>query len=225
METFNIVKESLSLVIMGIKETDCHELLEIVKESLSLVIIGAGVIIAGMALYTWKKEFIGKKKIDLACDIVEQVCNMKDLINQIRRPEYLPSELEEIRKELKERNIEIKEDKIFYLIPKYRMRKHREEIESFLRLGNKAQLYWDKEILNLFIKLSNIFRDIMDTSESLYSKSMPKDVVYVAKRISFDNFKDNDEIYVKVQKIVDEFKTNLEPLYKDRLTKWKKLKK
>ena len=200
------------------------EIFNVVKESLSLVIMGAGVIIAGMALYTWKKEFIGKKKIDLACDIVEQVCNMKDLINQIRRPEYLPSELEEIRKELKERNIEIKEDKIFYLIPKYRMRKHREEIKSFLRLGNKAQLYWDKEILNLFIKLSNVFRDIMDTSESLYSKSMPKDVVYVAKRISFDNFKDNDEIYVEVQKIVEEFKLNLEPLYKDRLTKWKKLK-
>lgn len=155
------------------------EIFNVVKESLSLLIMGAGVIITGMALYTWKKEFIGKKKIDLACDIIEQVCNMKDLINQIRRPEYLPSELEEIRKELKERNIEIKEDKIFYLIPKYRMRKHREEIESFLRLGNKAQLYWDKEILNLFIKLSNVFRDIMDTSESLYSKSMPKDVVYV----------------------------------------------
>ena len=64
----------------------------------------------------------------------------------------------------------------------------------------------------------------MDTSESLYSKSMPQDIVYAAKRISFDNGKDNDEIYVKVQKIVDEFKLNLEPLYKDRLTKWKKLK-
>ena len=149
---------------------------------------------------------------------------MKDLINQIRRPEYLPSELEEIRKELKERNIEIKEDKIFYLIPKHRMRKHREEIETFLRLGNKAQLYWNKEVLELFIKLSNIFRDIMDTSESLYSKNMPQDMVLVAKRIAFDTCKDEDEIVIKVQKIVDEFKLNLEPLYKDRLTKWKKFK-
>lgn len=200
------------------------EIFNIVKESLSLVIMGAGVIIAGMALYTWKKEFIGKKKIDLACDIVEQACNMKDLINKIRRPEYLHSELEEIRKELKERNIEIKEDKIFYLIPKHRMRKHREEIETFLRLGNKAQLYWNKEVLELFIKLSNIFRDIMETSEDLYSKDMPQDMVLVAKRIAFDTCKDNDEIAYKVQKIVDEFKLNLELLYKDRLTKWKKLK-
>ena len=35
----------------------------------------------------------------------------------------------------------------------------------------------------------------------------------------------NDEIKKKKKKIVDEFKLNLEPLYKDRLTKWKKLKK
>ena len=125
------------------------ETFNIIKDILTLIIAGAGVWVAWNALKTWKKEFIGKKKIDLACDIVEQACNMKDLINQIRRPEYLPSELEEIRKELKERNIEIKEDKIFYLIPKYRMRKHREEIEKFLRLGNKAQLYWDKDVLGI----------------------------------------------------------------------------
>ena len=197
----------------------------IVKDGLTLIIAGAGVWVAWSALKTWRKEFIGKKKIDLACDIVEQACNMKDLINQIRKPEYLHSELEEIRKDLKGRNIEIKEDKIFFLIPKHRMRKNREEIENFLRLRNKAQLYWNKEILELFMKLSTIFRDIMDTSESLYSKVMPQDIVYVAKRISFDNGKDNDEIYVKVQKIVDEFKLNLEPLYKDRLTTWKKLSK
>lgn len=198
------------------------EIFNIVKDILTLIIAGAGVVIAGMALYTWKKEFIGKKKIDLACDILEQACNMKDLINHIRYPMYLPSELEEIRKELKEDNVEIKENKIFYLVAKHRVRKHREEMEAFLKLRNKAQLYWNKDILKLFIEISNIFRDIMETSESLYSKNMPQDMILVAKRIAFDTCKDNDEIANKVQKIVDEFKLNLEPLYKDRLTKWKK---
>ena len=201
------------------------EIFNIVKEVVLLIVSIVGVWFAGNALYTWKKEFIGKKKIDLACDIVEQACNMKDLINHVRYPMYLPSELEEIRKELKEDNVEIKENKIFFLVPKHRVIKHREEMESFLKLRNKAQLYWNKEILELFMKLSNIFRDIMDTSESLYSKNMPQDMVLVAKRIAFDTCKDEDEIVIKVQKIVDEFKLNLEPLYKDRLTKWKKINK
>ena len=33
------------------------EIFNVVKELLSLLIMGAGVIITGMALYTWKKEF------------------------------------------------------------------------------------------------------------------------------------------------------------------------
>jgi hypothetical protein len=39
---------------------------------------------AGFALYTWQKEFIGKKKIDLACQIMENVCNMRDLLFFVR---------------------------------------------------------------------------------------------------------------------------------------------
>ena len=198
------------------------EIFNIVKESVSLVIMGAGIVIAGMALYTWKKEFIGKKKIDLACDIVEQACNIKDIIDYARSPLSLFSEQSEIKEELKKDNVEIKERKIFYLIPKYRLRKNREKIETFLSLRNKAQLYWDKEILSLFGRLHRIIQDILNTSESLYSQIMPEEAILIAKKIAFDSCNETDEIKIKVQKIIDEFKLNLEPLYKDRLTKWKK---
>ena len=200
------------------------ETFNVVKDILTLIIAGAGVIIAGMALYTWRKEFIGKKKIDLACDIVEQACNMQDIINYARSRLSLFSEQNELREELKKDNVEIKEKKLFYLIPKYRLRKNREKIEKFLSLGNKAQLYWDKDILNLFGSLHRIIQDILNTSEDLYSMLMPKDAILIAEKIAFDSYEKNDEIKNKVQKIVDEFKLNLEPLYKDRLTKWKKLK-
>ncbi len=200
------------------------ETFNIVKDILTLIIAGAGVVIAGMALYTWKKEFIGKKKIDLACDIVEQACNMQDIINYARSRLSLLSEQNELREELKKDNVEIKEKKLFYLIPKYRLRKNREKIEKFLSLGNKAQLYWNKDILNLFGSLHRIIQDILNTSEDLYSRLMPKDDILIAEKIAFDSYEKNDEIKNKVQKIVDEFKLNLEPLYKDRLTKWKKLK-
>ncbi len=201
------------------------ETFNVVKDILTLIIAGAGVIIAGMALYTWRKEFIGKKKIDLACDIVEQACNMQDIINYARSRLSLLSEQNELREELKKDNVEIKEKKLFYLIPKYRLRKNREKIEKFLHLGNKAQLYWNKDILNLFGSLHRIIQDILNTSEDLYSMLMPKDAILIAEKIAFDSYEKNDEIKNKVQKIVDEFKLNLEPLYKDRLTKWKKLKK
>ena len=65
------------------------ETFNIVKDVLTLIIAGAGVVIAGMALHTWRKEFIGKKKIDLACDIVEQVCNVQDIIRKVRHLGYL----------------------------------------------------------------------------------------------------------------------------------------
>ncbi len=197
----------------------------IVKDGLTLIIAGAGVWVAWSALKTWRKEFIGKKKIDLACDIVEQACNMQDIINYARSRLSLLSEQNELREELKKDNVEIKEKKLFYLIPKYRLRKNREKIEKFLHLGNKAQLYWNKDILNLFGSLHRIIQDILNTSEDLYSMLMPKDAILIAEKIAFDSYEKNDEIKNKVQKIVDEFKLNLEPLYKDRLTKWKKLKK
>ena len=144
------------------------EIFNIVKESLSLVIMGAGVIIAGMALYTWKKEFIGKKKIDLACDIIEQVCNIQDIIRYARSPAFYTNE------------------------------------------SNK---------INTIITSITIFSNFLyeyDDLSYISKKEYEKDIWCIGN---------NDEIETKVQKIVDEFKLNLEPLYKDRLTKWKKLKK
>jgi len=201
------------------------EIFNIVKEVVLLIVSIVGVWFAGNALYTWKKEFIGKKKIDLACDIVEQVCNMQDLINHARIPVSFVSEQKEIKEELKKDDVEIKENKLFYLVAKHRILKHREEIEKFFSLRNKAQLYWNKEILDLFEKLNFVFQLINDASETLYSTLMQKNDVEKAKKIIFNSYEKNDEIVNKVQKIVDEFKLNLEPLYKDRLTTWKKLSK
>ena len=199
------------------------ETFNIVKDILTLIIAGAGVIIAGMALYTWRKEFIGKKKIDLACDIVEQVCNMQNFINYIRNPICDFSEKEQIIEQLSKENEEINRNKVIYLIPRMRMHKFKKDIEKFFALKNKAQLYWNKEIVDLFYELNNIFQSIYDYSEYLYTQLMPQDTINKATKIIFYS-KDNDEIVVKVQKIVDEFKLNLEKFYKDRLIKWKKLK-
>ena len=79
-----------------------------IKDFLTYSASFIGLYIAYNALQTWKKEFIGKKKIDLACDIVEQACNMQDIINYARSRLSLLSEQNELREELKKDNVEIK---------------------------------------------------------------------------------------------------------------------
>ena len=201
------------------------ETFNIVKEILTLIIAGAGVIIAGMALYTWRKEFIGKKKIDLACDIVEQACNMQDLVFYIRSKYCYPREAKEAIEILKKDKDTIKEENIYRLIASYRVYEKKEEINKFLKLRNKAQLYWDKNILDLFQKLKTVIFFIRDSSYSYYCKDvLSKEETEYYNGIIFYLGDKNDEIANKVQKIVDEFKLNLDKFYKGKLTKWKKLK-
>ena len=109
------------------RKTITMEIFNVVKESLSLVIMGAGVIIAGMALYTWKKEFIGKKKIDLACDIIEQVCNIQDIIRYARNPAFFTNESNKIIKDFNKNKKEFNENKIHYLVARYRFYNKKEE--------------------------------------------------------------------------------------------------
>lgn len=201
------------------------EIFNIVKEILTLIIAGAGVVIAGMALHTWKKEFIGKKKIDLACDIVEQICNIQDIIRYARNPAFFTSESNKITKDFNKDKEEFKENKIHYLAAKYRFYNKKEEINDFFKLRNKAQLYWDKNILNLFNNLNEIIVSINTAAELLYESNDLdfKSRVEFEKKIWW-NFQKDDEIERNVQKIVDEFKLNLKDFYEYKLTKWKKLK-
>lgn len=37
-------------------------------------------VVAGYALHTWRKEFIGKRKIELACQIMKSVYDVQDAI-------------------------------------------------------------------------------------------------------------------------------------------------
>lgn len=196
-----------------------------IKDFLTYLASFLAIAIAYNALSTWKKEFIGKKKIDLACDIVEQVCNMQDLVFYIRSKFCYPREVKEAMEILKKDNDTIKEKNIYRLIASYRVYEKKDEINKFLQLRNKAQLYWDKNILDLFQELKTVIFFIRDSSYSYYSKDIlsQEEIEYYNKIIFYLGDK-NDEIANKVQKIVDEFKLNLEPLYKDRLIKWKKLK-
>ena len=51
------------------------------------------------------------------------------------------------------------------------MHEFKNDIEKFFSLKNKAQLYWNKEIVDLFYELNNIFQSIYDYSEFLYTQN------------------------------------------------------
>lgn len=55
----------------------------------------ATAVIAGMALYAWKREFIGKKKIELAAEIMRAVYDIQDLYIGIRMPMIAKAEHDE----------------------------------------------------------------------------------------------------------------------------------
>ena len=58
----------------------------IATEVISCTASVATAIIAGMALYAWKREFVGKKKIELAAEIMRAVYDIKDLYIGVRMP-------------------------------------------------------------------------------------------------------------------------------------------
>ncbi len=61
--------------------------------------------IAGSALHAWRQEFIGKKKIELASEIMIAVMDFQDVLIAARQPITNPMELAEIQKWLEEVNV------------------------------------------------------------------------------------------------------------------------
>lgn len=52
------------------------EIISSISNILTALTAIVAVIIGGFALYTWRNEFIGKKKIELAAEIKESITNM-----------------------------------------------------------------------------------------------------------------------------------------------------
>lgn len=108
-----------------------------------------------------------------------------------------------------------------YLLPLHRLNKSIEQINAFLALQNKAQLYWDDNIEKLFDELHTYLYEVKNASKTLYNSLEPEKSQKLLN-IIWDDMR-NDDISKRVKDIVAEFRLNLEPLYKDQRTVWKKL--
>ena len=179
------------------------------------------------ALYTWKKEFIGKRKIELAAEIMETACEIQDLIIGARLMVYARIELQEATdwinsEKLRDpQNTEVFPDRIAILIPHRRLAAGQDKIEKLRGFSNKVFLYWGMDMMKLIYDLTEYTLQIRTAAKDLYYGDFPEKHKEFLKIIYYDDA--NDEINKKVNDIIEEFKLNLEPLYKDKQTKWKKL--
>lgn len=180
------------------------------------------------ALYTWRKEFVGKKKIEFAAEFVEKVIDIKGLIAYVRNSGSFANETEEIENELKKENKFVPNGNVAYLVPKYRILKNDENIRSFYALRTKAFMYFGKSALKIYDVVKSNFIKIKLSSEALYKNSYynylkdEKEQKY--EEDIWSSGSSEDKIALEIEKTVEELKLNLDPLYQDKTFKWKTLK-
>ncbi len=188
-------------------------------------------VIAGMALYSWKKEFIGKKKIELASQIMRAVYDIQDMFIDVRIPIVSKVEIDDVyawmksEKEADPDNTDIYPERLKYLVPHQRLIKKQDVIENLRVLQNQAYMYWDKELFTAVLKLTSYNLKILQASKKLYyGQNTPEnkvlyDIIFCEEKDGSIN--PNDKINMEINEIVEEFRCNLEPLYMDKRSRWK----
>lgn len=186
--------------------------------------------IAGMALYAWRREFIGKKKIELAAEIMETVYEIQDAFIYARCPAIARPEIDEAlrwikaEKEKHPENTDVYPKRITYLIPHRRLEEKQDIINKFRTLQNKAYMYWGKDMYVAFVKLTDFNQRIMRASKNLYyGEDTPEykplyDLIFCEMKDG--QIVSDDKVNKEITNIVEEFRRNLEPLYMDKRSKW-----
>jgi hypothetical protein len=202
----------------------------IVTDIISCTATVATAIIAVVALYTWKHEFIGKKKIELAAEIMRAVYDIQDLYIGVRMPMIAKAEHDEALEWIKAEtaahpgNADVYPERVDHLVPHQRLIKRQDIIEKLRSLQNNAYMYWGKEIIIAILKLTDYNFKIMQASKNLYyGKDTPE--YKPLYDFIFCEMKDgkiipDDKVNKEINDIVEEFRRNLEPLYMDKQSKW-----
>jgi len=185
-------------------------------------------ICAVSALYTWRKEFVGKKKIEFAAEFIEKAIEIKVFITYVRSGFSYESEEKDIENELKKENKYIKDRKIAYLVPKYRILKNDENIKSFYALKTKSFMYFGSDSLKIFDIISQALVKIKISSDALYVNSysgfLKDEKKQKYEEDIWSSGSSEDKISLEIDNAIKELKLNLEPLYQDKTFKWKTFK-
>ncbi|HIU52713.1 MAG TPA: hypothetical protein IAD20_01375 [Candidatus Scatocola faecipullorum] len=184
-------------------------------------------IVAALALKTWRKEFIGKKKIELSCEIMKTVYEVQDAIIYARVGRISELDIKNVEQWVESEKIRDPEhmgvypDRFFAWVPHRRLAENQDKLDKLNNFMDDACLYWGIDLMKLIYELNHITLKIRSSAKDLYYNDTCQDPA-VLQNILFSN-NPNDEITQKVHDIVEEIKLNLEPIYKDQQSKWVKL--
>ena len=115
-----------------------------------------------------RKESIGKKKIDLAEDVLVGFQDIKNIIEYARYYQTSPQELEKILEDLNDPIESVFSDNLRYLTAFYRITKKAEVIQSWYLLKNNSRVYWGEEIGTCFDSLKKITTEISYSSKKYW---------------------------------------------------------
>ena len=183
-------------------------------------------ICAVCALYTWRKEFVGKRKIEFAAEFVEKAINMKDFIAYVRNGWATEAEEKEVEIKLKEERAFYEKSRLSYLVPKLRIIKNDDMLKNFYDLRSKVLMYFGKDALKIFELLRTTIIDININSDILFedASSLSQEERLKYQKAIWAPLSKNDRIGRAFERTIDELNINLEPVYQDKKFKWKKLK-
>lgn len=183
-------------------------------------------ICAVCALYTWRKEFVGKRKIEFAAEFVEKAINMKDFIAYVRNGWATEAEEKEVEIKLKEERAFYEKSRLSYLVPKLRIIKNDDMLKNFYDLRSKVLMYFGKDALKIFELLRATIIDININSDILFedASSLSQEERLKYQKAIWAPLSKNDRIGRAFERTIDELNINLEPVYQDKKFKWKKLK-
>ena len=228
--TFDKSDRMVKKIGKGFNEMFCYPvIIEQTKDWVDYIQAIASLVVAGCAFFalrTWRKEFVGKKKIEFAAEFVEKAIDMKEFIAYVRNGFSSSSEENEIKEQLKKENESFTDNCLFFLTPKFRILKNDDRIKYFYSLRVKALMYFGEDSLNLYKTLSLVLSQIKNRSEILYDEheNLSSEKKREYESVIWGTFDSDDKIAQEIEKAVEELKLNLEPLYQDKTFKWKTLK-
>lgn len=176
-------------------------------------------IIAFAALVSWKKQSIGKAKMEIAGQVLCSVQEIEDLFSFVLNSSRSATENQECIEYYKLRNKQLSESDLEYVIPLYRIEKNTKKIELFFELRNKVAIYWDPNSIKAFDKIMSICKQIQNACNSLRlnkNSISEKDFILYGQIISGVK---NNPIDKQLDAIFEEIRFNMSKVLKKR-DKW-----
>ncbi len=152
----------------------------ILKEMSSMSDLGL-LFIAMYGLHSWRREYVYKRRVELAEEILIMFYKMKETISWIRSPVLLDYEESELEQQLKTASSDNKKCPIYYLAPKLRIQKAKDLISSFSAMKYIAMIKLDAKLLDKFNEINEILHQISVNSLWLFRDYRSVSLVEVRK--------------------------------------------